>query len=312
MNTILVTGATGNVGEHLVKILSLYDKEFYTSLRSIDSSWSDPLVSQNIETFRNQGLINFIDMDYNNLESISHHKLEGIEKIFLLTPYINILDVTKKIVTEAQKTKSVKHIVKLSDMGTNLNPPTYEGMRHRQSEKIIEESGFYYTFLRPNYYMQNFLKVSYTPSIKGRTFYLPLQNARASFVDIRDVAEVAAIILHEKSTKHYNMVYEITGRQRLNCNDVADILETVLGEPINYVSITEQKAKAELQNCGLQSESIDYILSFYRTIREGRMRRISKTVETILGREPILFDAFARDYAKLFQIKANLNKYIHE
>lgn len=42
------------------------------------------------------------------------------------------------------------------------------------------------------------------------------------------------------------------------------------------------------------------------------MRRISKTVETILGREPILFDAFARDYAKLFQIKANLNKYIHE
>jgi nucleoside-diphosphate-sugar epimerase len=67
MNTILVTGATGNVGEHLVKILSLYDKEFYISLRSIDSGWSDPLVSQNIETFRNQGLINFIDMDYNNL-----------------------------------------------------------------------------------------------------------------------------------------------------------------------------------------------------------------------------------------------------
>src|SRR5688500_17569399 len=103
MTTILITGATGGVGEHLVKILSLYDKEFYVSLRS--TSWTNPLANRQIKTFRNQGLINFIDMDYNNLESISHHKLEGIEKIFLLTPYFNILDVTRKIVTEAQKTK---------------------------------------------------------------------------------------------------------------------------------------------------------------------------------------------------------------
>jgi len=192
MTPILITGATGSVGEHLVKILSLYDKDFYVSLRS--TNWNNPLANRKIKTFRNQGLINFIDMDFNNLESINHHKLEGIEKIFLLTPYLNILDVTRKIVTEALKTKSVKHIVKLSDMGTNLSPPTYGGMRHRQAEKIIADSGLQYTFLRPNYYMQNFLKVSYRPSIKGRTFYLPLQNARASFVDIRDVSEVAATI----------------------------------------------------------------------------------------------------------------------
>ncbi|WP_148686487.1 NmrA family NAD(P)-binding protein [Candidatus Nitrosocosmicus hydrocola] len=133
MTYTLITGATGSLGEHLVKILSLYDKEFCISLRS--TSCNNPLESRKIETFRNQGLIKFIEMDYNNLESISHNKLEGIEKIFLLTPYLSILDVTKKIVTEAQKTKSVKHIIKLSDMGTNLAPPPSGGMRHRQAER---------------------------------------------------------------------------------------------------------------------------------------------------------------------------------
>ena len=130
MTSILVTGATGRVGKQLVKILSLYDKEFYISLRSTNCFF--PSVRQKVETFRNQGLINFVDMDYNNLESITHHKLEGIEKIFLITPYSNVLDATKKIVAEAQKTKSVKHIVKLSVMGINLSPPTYGGMIHKQ------------------------------------------------------------------------------------------------------------------------------------------------------------------------------------
>jgi uncharacterized protein YbjT (DUF2867 family) len=304
MTTLLITGATGIVGEHLVKILSIYDKEFYVSLRS--TRYANPLTSSKFETFREQGLINFIDMDYNNLESISHHKLEGIEKIFLLTPYLNIVDVTNKIVTEAQKTKSIKHIVKLSDMGTNLSPPTYGGMKHRQAEKIIEESGFQYTFLRPNYYMQNFLKLFFRPSVNGITFSLPLQNARASFVDVRDVAEVAATILHEKSNKHYSMIYDITGGQRLNCSDVADILQTILGEPINYVTITEQAAKTELIKAGLQSEWVDYILGFYRIIREGRMRRISKTVETILGRKPISFETFVRDHLESFKSKLEL------
>jgi len=304
MTTILITGATGSIGEHLVKILSLYDKEFCISLRS--TSCNNPLVSRKIETFRNQGLIKFIEMDYNNLESISHNKLEGIEKIFLLTPYLSILDVTKKIVTEAQKTKSVKHIVKLSDMGTNLAPPPSGGMRHRQAENVIAESGLQYTFLRPNYYMQNFIKVSYSPSINGRTFYLPLENARASFVDIRDVAEVAAAILHEKSNKHYNKVYDITGRHRLNCSDVAGILEIILGEPITYVTITEQTAKTGLIKAGFQLEWVDYILDFYRIIREGRMRRISKTVESILGRKPISFETFVRDHVELFKSRIEL------
>ena len=309
MTSILVTGATGRVGCHLIKILSLYDKEFYISLRSTNCSILS--VSQKVESFRNQGLFNFVDMDYNNLESISYHKLEGIEKIFLVSPCSNALDATKKIVAEAQKTQSVKHIVKLSVMGITPGSYTYEGIVHEHAEKIIKESGFHYTFLRPNYFMQNFMNLSFRNTSNEKIFHLPLKNERASFVDVRDVAEVAAIILHEKSNKHYNMIYDITGGQQLNCSDIAEILQTRLGEPIKYVNISARVAKTELIKTGLQLESIKCLLDFYRVIREGRMRQISKVVETILGRIPISFEVFVRDYIESFKNSIELKAVVN-
>lgn len=303
MNSILIVGATGSVGKHLVNIMTIYGNEFYVSPNS--TGYSNNLESQQFETFRNQQLVKYIEMDYNNLKSINYQKLEGIKKIFLMLPKSNILDATKRIVVEARKTNSVKHVVKLSITGTNLSPPTYEGIIHRQAEKIIAESGLYYTFLRPNYYMQNFIRVNYILSKKGNTFYLPLGNARGSFVDTRDVAEVAARILHEESDKYCDMTYDITGKQRLNCSDIARILETGLGKPINYTSISEQTAKIELIKSGISPELIEGMLDFYRIIREGRMRRISKAVETILGRHPISFETFVTDHVELFQGKLN-------
>ena len=131
-------------------------------------------------------------------------------------------------------------------------------MTHTYVEKIIKGSGFHCTFLRPNYFMQNFINLSFRYMPSEKIFRLPLKNARASFVDVRNVAEVAAIILHDKSYKHYNKVYEITGGQRLNCSDTAEILQTRIDESIKYVNISEQVAKTEFIKTGLQLESIGY------------------------------------------------------
>ena len=118
--------------------------------------------------------------------------------------------------------------------------------------------------------------------------------------------EVVAVILHEHYDKHYNMVYDVTGGRRFNCSDLADILKIILSEPINYVPITEQTAKRAFLKSGLQTELVDYMIEFYRITREGSVRRISKTVETILGRNPISFKTFARDHAELFKSRIEL------
>ena len=50
--------------------------------------------------------------------------------------------------------------------------------------------------------------------------------------------------------------------------DLADILKTILSEPINYVPITEQSAKRAFLKSGLQPELVDYMIEFYRITRE--------------------------------------------
>ncbi|MFZ0512977.1 MAG: NmrA family NAD(P)-binding protein [Candidatus Nitrosopolaris sp.] len=60
------------------------------------------------------------------------------------------------MVKEAKK-NDVRYILKLSVMGADAEPGTTIGRVHRQEEKIIEESGIPYTFLRCSAFMQNFV-----------------------------------------------------------------------------------------------------------------------------------------------------------
>ena len=79
-------------------------------------------------------------------------------------------------------------------MGADLEPGTTIGRLHRQEEKILEESGIPYTILRPNGFMQNFVRAGLIIRSKN-AFYLPPGDAKVSFVDVRDVAAVATELL---------------------------------------------------------------------------------------------------------------------
>jgi uncharacterized protein YbjT (DUF2867 family) len=78
-------------------------------------------------------------------------------------------------------------------------------------EKIIEESGIPFAFLRPNSFMQNFVTRSSQTKRNQNAFYLPAGDGKISFVDARDVAAVAAEVLTENGSQHMNKLYDITG-----------------------------------------------------------------------------------------------------
>jgi len=240
-------------------------------------------------------------MDFADADTITYQKLDGIEKIFLLTPITNSLESLRKIITEARKANSVKHIIGLSTMAAALYPSTPIMVLHRQAENIIAESGINFTFLRPNYYMQNFIHLNGLSIKKERKFYLPLNNSKASFVDVRDVSEIAARILRDTSNRHYNTSYTITGGQSLSCNTLAKIFTISLDEPVKYVHITKELARIHMTKAGIPSNFVDSLFDLYGLIEDGRMRYISPTVKMILGRKPITFETFVRDNLELFQ-----------
>jgi uncharacterized protein YbjT (DUF2867 family) len=145
--------------------------------------------SANDNTFRNLE-VQVVQLDYNKPDTLSA-ALIGVDKLFLLTPFqSNMVDLTSNLVNEAKKA-GVKYIVKQSVLGADSEPAITPSRLHRQAEKIIEESGIPFTFLRPNFFMQNFVTL-YSHFIKTQgAFYVPAGDAKASFVDVRDIAAVA-------------------------------------------------------------------------------------------------------------------------
>lgn len=123
---------------------------------------------------------------------------------------------------------------------------------HHKIEKIIKESGIPYTFLRPSFFMQNLISQHGEELRKEKIIFVPAGKGKPSFIDVRDIATVAAKILTEDG--HENKGYSLTGCEALDYYEVADIISKELGETITYVNPSIPKFKRKMLAKGIQSE----------------------------------------------------------
>ena len=223
-----------------------------------------------------------------------------MDKIFLLThPSPKTVKHESNLVTEAKKS-GIKHIVKQSIMGADLGADV-EAMRlHRQTEKLIEESGIPYTFLRPNEFMQGFINFQGATIKSNNAFYIPAEDAKVSFVDVRDIAGVAVRSLVD-GDKHYNRTYMITGPEALSYHQAADILSNTTGKKIDYVNVSDEEARGGMKEAGLDDWLINTISDLYTVFRKGDASQVSSDVEEVTGRKATAFVEFAKDYADAFR-----------
>src|ERR671933_508270 len=296
--TILVTGATGTVGSEVVKQLLSAKGErkeediiVKAAARSADDS-----------TFRNLE-VQAIELDFNNCSTLSA-ALRGVDKLFLLTPFqSNMVDLTSNLVNEA-KNAGVKYIVKQSVLGADAEQAITPSRLHRQAEKVIEESGIPFTFLRPNFFMQNFVTF-YSSFIKTQgAFYVPAGDAKASFVDVRDIAAVAVQALSGSKngeSKHIRKAYDITGGEAISYGQAAEILSKEIGKKVNYVNISDEDARKGMKDMGADEWTINSMIELFGTTRAGYLSEVSPAVEQVTGNKPITFSQFARDYARAFK-----------
>jgi uncharacterized protein YbjT (DUF2867 family) len=290
--TVLITGATGTVGSEVVKQLSTdtSDINIKAAIHSVQNA-KKVLQYERVET---------VQIDYNKPETLAT-AFKDADKLFLLThPSPMTVEHESNLVAEARKS-GIRHIVKQSIMGADLKADV-EAMRlHRQSEKIIEESGIPYTFLRPNEFMQGFINFQ-GPTIKSNNaFYLPAEDAKVSIVDVRDIAAVAKQTLITNNDKHNNKTYLITGPEALSYYQAADILSNATGKKISYVNVSDEEARGALKEEGMNDWLINTILELYGYFRKGYASQISYAIEQVTGKKPITFIQFAKDYADAFR-----------
>ena len=303
---ILVTGATGTVGSEVVK--QLVSSSISSPSPSGQSVIRATVHSQNkVDKFNQYGggeLVESVHMDYNKPETIAA-SLDKVDRLFLLNlPSPNMADISSKVISEAKK-NGVRYIVKLSVFGADAEPGILIGRLHRQEEKVIEESGIPYTFLRSSAFMQNFVNY-YGYNIKAQNaIYLPAGEGKVSFVDARDVAAVASkILLSEKNdngiTQHENKAYVITGPEALSYGQVTEIISEEIGKKISYVDTEEEDARKVMESRSFEDWLIDAILEEFYTTKLGNRSTTTNTVEQIIGQKPNSFAQFVREYANYF------------
>jgi uncharacterized protein YbjT (DUF2867 family) len=299
---ILVTGATGTVGSEVVKQLAEVSSSSGYNVRAVVHSKNK---SNQLRQLESEG-VEIVDLDYTKQETIEY-ALNNVDKLFLQTlPTPNVADICSNIINEAKK-NGVKYVVKLSAMGASDPEPKSTVLRlHGEEEKILEDSGIPYTFLRPPAFMQNFV-TQFGHTIKTQNaFYVPAEDAKMSFIDSRDIAAVTAEILTKNnpgsSRQHYeNKAYDITGPDALSYGQAANILSSVAGKKISYVNITEEDARKGMKHIGMGDWFIDIMMELFRIIRAGYGSETTTVVEDITGRKPISFAQFAKDYVEAFR-----------
>ncbi len=276
---ILITGAGGNVGQEVLNQVVGSGRRVRAAFQSEKKAANAPA---GVET---------VIMDYNQPDTIQA-ALRDVDRVFLVGPVApNLVELERKA-TDEIKRSGVRQIVKLSAMGPR--EVTFPG-QHRESEDYIQASGVGYTFLRPNGFMQNMV-IYNAPSIRAQgAFYGCQGDGKVSHVDLRDIGAVAVRVLTED--RHSGKVYTLTGPEALSNARMAEILSASLGRAINYVDLAPEVLKQALLGAGMPEWSANGIVDLSLLYARGGAGTVTGDVEQILGRKPITFEQFSRDYA---------------
>ncbi|MDF5724489.1 MAG: SDR family oxidoreductase [Rhizonema sp. PD37] len=284
MLKILVTGATGNVGREVIRLLFNQNCHVCAAVKNIDNA--KQILGSNIH---------YIPFDFTNSNTWAN-AFVGVNKLFLVRPPA-FANIRKQIapVLYAAKQAGIEQIVFLSILGAERN----RFVPHSKIERYIEQLCIPATFLRASFFMQN-LNTVHREDIKTRgELFMPAGNGKTSFIDVRDIAAVAVRTLVEDG--HSQRAYTLTGGEALTYYEVADIFTAVLGKPMRYINPSVLSFVAQMSARRLPLSFVFIMAAIYTTARLGLADSITSDVEQLLLRPPLTLRQYIEDYQQFWQ-----------
>ncbi len=254
--TILVIGATGTVGSEVLRQLAGRDEiRIRAAVRDLGKSTAVACPGVNPVLF-----------DYDKPAATLPAACEGVDSIFMVAPFTPNGVEQSQILIDAARAAGVKHVVKLS-VTRSLGGITV-GRWHAAIDAALKNSGMAWTILLPGGFMQNFVGNS-APRPDGG-IYAPVGNAKAAFIDTRDIAAVAAKALTESG--HEGREYTLTGPADVSYTEAAAIMSEVSGRQIRFVDVPEAAARQAMLGAHMPEWLVNVILELHLFQGEPRIR----------------------------------------
>ena len=264
--SVLVTGATGTVGDAVTEFLLERGTSVLGAVRNDDGA-----------TRLREG-VQARHFDFSMSPAELDQALDGCDRLFLMRPPA-IADVQTYLfpVVDAAQRRGIRHIVFLSLQGVQQNRST----PHYAVEQYLKSTGAPFTSLRPNFFMQN-LSTTHAAEIRDDDdVFVPAGRSFTALIDARDIGGVAAAVLTEPG--HTGRAYTLSGEQSLSYRNVAAILSDVLGRSIHYRRPSETEYLTRLREQGKPEDYIAVQKMIYRIVRFNISALPNRSVRRLTG-----------------------------
>ncbi len=270
--TVLVTGSTGTVGRHVAARLGERGVPVRRAVREITGT----------------GDAQDCRFDFTDTTTWGP-ALEGVDRVFLMRPpaISDIKGVIRPFVAELAR-RGIRQTVVLSVMGVNPAVP------HYRLEQDVKAAGLPATMLRPAFFMQNLETAYRSDIVEHDRIRLPAGRAKTSFIDTRDVADVAVAALTAPEV-HAGAAYTLTGSDAWGWETVATVLSTELGRVIRYEPVSLLTARRELKAAGFPAAYVTVQLLIHVVARLGLADTVTRQVDDLLGRRPRTIEAYVHE-----------------
>jgi uncharacterized protein YbjT (DUF2867 family) len=276
---ILVTGATGNVGRHVLNLL-------------IADGHAVRALSRDPQRAVWPAEADVVPGDLTDPRSLDA-ALAGVESVFLFA-----VPGGGPAFAAAARRAGVRRVVLLSSIGVDDDAEVQDGWiaaYHAEIEQHLRGAGLAWTFLRPDGFAANSLAWAGQTKI-GDVIRGAYAEAAFAPVHEADIAAVAVAAL--TGPGHAGRVYRLTGPQSLTHADQAAILGRALGRPIRFAEVPAEAAR-QAMGAHVPGPILDSIFAIWAT-SVGRTAPTTTDIEKVTGRPARSYHDWVLDHAAAF------------
>lgn len=276
---ILVTGAAGKTGQAIIHALLKRNMPIRALVHK----------KAHIQPMQKFGVQEVLAGDMFS-QTRMNEAFQGVKIVYHICPNVSPQEVViGQIVIKAAQNAGVEHFVYHSVLH-----PQIEAMPHHWQKMRVEEqlftSGLAYTILQPAAYMQNLLAY-WTDIVQNRVYQVPYAaQTPLSWVDLGDVAEVAATVISEAG--HHNAIYELCGTKILSPIEITQILSRYLGYPIDVTVIPLAEWATNARKQGLGAYQVDALTNMFHYYQQFGFVGNSHILTSLLHRPPTSYTTF--------------------